>query len=123
MKAKVRRRLYARNCARKVVYRHLAEAAWAAERGDDGLYPYRCPMGPHYHVGHSSLPRSVVDLQPTQHPEHVIEVHRDAADPGPASPALPEIGVHRVTDRMRVTVSATIGSFVGLVGRLRGRVD
>lgn len=72
MKAKHRRRLYARHCARKVVYRSMAEAAWAAARGDDGLEPYRCPMGPHYHVGHGSkLPGYVVHLQPGPHLEDV----------------------------------------------------
>lgn len=68
MKAKIRRHLYARNCARKVIYRSLAEAAQAAERGDDGLHAYRCPMGPHYHVGHNPLTLHT-DRQLTAHLE------------------------------------------------------
>ena len=55
MKAKIRRHLYAHHCARKVVYRNLADAEQAAARRDDRLEAYRCPVGPHYHVGHSPL--------------------------------------------------------------------
>ena len=72
MKAKIRRWLYARNCARKVLYRDLLDATQAAEQGDDGLHAYRCPLGTHYHVGHSTMP--VLRREPVQLTSRLQEI-------------------------------------------------